>query len=263
MISRLQKLIAISVFVLLIASVTIFFQTQTPTNVYAQAIQPTPTSSVNRTVSVSGMGTASVPPDLAVVTLGVQTDAETAAQAMTQNSTQMQAVMAALQKAGVAAADIHTTVIQLYPRYENPPTPSTQSQTQPQPAITGPKVIGYTASNTVEVKVRKLDSIGTLLDQIVSAGGNQIQGIQFQVSDPSQALDQARESAMKDATHKATQLATLAGAHIGQVLTISENSQGPIPFQAPAMAQASVAVPVSPGQTDITVSVQVTWEITP
>ncbi len=237
--------------------------------VYAQA-QPTPTSGPSssslRTISVSGNGSVDVTPDMAVVTLGVQTNAQTASQALTQNNTQMQAVMSALQKAGIASADIQTSFVQLAPRYENPPQ-QPQGQAQP-PAQATPEAtptevpVTYTATNTVNVKVRKLDTLGTLLDDVVSAGGNQIQGIRFDVSNPSQAVDQARQAAMNDATHKAQQLATLANAKLGAVMTIEENSQQPIPFAAPMAAQASGAsVPVSPGTQTVTVNLQVTWEL--
>lgn len=228
---------------------------------YAQA-QPTPgpslTSSSLRTVSVTGNGSMDVAPDIAIVVVGVQNDAQTASQALTQNNTQMQGVVSALQKAGVANADIQTAAVQLFPRPENPP--QQQQGQQATPTIQPP---GFTAVNTVQVKVRKLDSLGTLLDQVVEAGGNQIQSVRFDVSDPSKALDQARQAAMTDATHKAQQLAGLASAKLGPVLTISENSQAPIPFAA-AQVQGGVGstVPISPGTQAITVNLQVTWELT-
>ncbi len=233
--------------------------------VYAQA-QPTPAAGLAatslRTITVSGNGSADVTPDMAIVTLGVTTDAQTASQALTQNNTQMQAVMGALQKAGVASADIQTSYVQLAPRYENPPQ-QPQTQAQPQAQATPTVVpVTYTATNTVSVKVRKLDTLGTLLDSVVTAGGNQIQGIRFDVSNPSQGMDQARQAAMGDAMHKAQQLATLANTNLGPVLTIEETSQQPIPFAAPMAAQAGGAsVPVSPGTQTVTVNLQVTWEL--
>jgi uncharacterized protein YggE len=224
---------------------------------FAQA-QPTlgPNSTPLRTISVSGNGSAEVVPDLAIVTLGVQTDAETASQALEQNNTKMKAVMDTLSKAGVASTDIQTVYIQLTPRYENPPQ-------QPGQATPANQPVGYTVTNTVQIKVRKLDGLGTLLDQVVSAGGNQIQGIRFDVSNPAKAMDQARQAAMNDATHKATQLASLANEKLGPVLTINETSQVPIPFAAAQAQSAEAAVPVSPGTQTITVNVQVVWTIQP
>ncbi len=226
--------------------------------VYAQA-QPTPalTTSTLRSITVSGNGQVEAAPDLATVSLGVQTDAQSAAQAISQNNTKMQAVMDTLQKAGIARADIQTTQVQLTPRYENPP------QASPGQAPSGSKLAGYTAINTVQVKVLKLDTLGGLLDQVVAAGGNQIQGITFDVSNPAQAMDQARQAAMSDATHKAQQLAGLANEKLGPVFSISENSQGPVPFAAAQVQSAPAGVPVSPGTQTITVNLQVTWEMEP
>lgn len=240
-----------------------------PPQVYAQA-QPTPaaglTSTSLRTITVSGNGSVDITPDMAIVTLGVQTDAQTASQALTQNNTQMQAVMSALQKAGIASADIQTSFVQLSPRYENPPPQQPQqgpAQTTPSVTVTATvQPVTYTAINTVQVKVRKLDTLGTLLDQVVAAGGNQIQNIRFDVSNASQAMDQARQAAMNDAIHKAQQLATLANAKLGTVMTINETSQSPVPFAAAMQAQPSAGnVPVSPGTQTVTVDLQVTWDL--
>lgn len=229
--------------------------------VYAQTEQtPTPPSAAlpNRAVTVSGSGMVNATPDIAIVTVGVQTDAKTASQALTQNSTQMQAVMDTLRKANIAAADIRTTSVQLYPRYDNQPNPQPNQQGGTEPN----QPVGYTATNSVEVTVRNLDNLGSLLDQVVSAGGNQITGIRFDLSDPSKAMDQAREAAMKDAMHKAQQLATLAGARLGAVVTINESSSAPIPYAAmQARADTASSVPVSPGSQPVTVDLQVTWEL--
>jgi uncharacterized protein YggE len=222
----------------------------------AQA-QPTQVSPPLRTVTVSGTGMAEVTPDMAVVTLGVQSDAQTAKEAMTENSSQMEAVMNALRSAGVASTDIKTTSIQLYPRYDTTPVASQPEQpTQPN------RLTGFTAVNVVELKVRNLANLGAVLDQAVTAGSNQIQGIRFDVSDPVKAVDQAREAAMRDASRKAQQLVSLANTRLGQVLTINESSRVPVPAVAVMeMRAADSSVPVSPGTQTITVDLQVTWEL--
>lgn len=231
---------------------------------YAQTVQtPTPVA-VSRTISVTGSGSADAQPDRAVIDVGVTTDAQTAAQALSANSKQMQAVIDALTKANVAAADVRTQTVQLQPRYAEP-TPVPQGQPQQAPSDQSNRVIGYTAVNTVEVRIRALNNLGAILDQVVAAGGNQIQDIRFEVSDPTTSMDQAREAAMKDALHKANQLATLASAKLGPVVTINESSQSPVPFQG-AVAQmntAKSAVPISPGSQTVNVVVQVTWELQP
>jgi uncharacterized protein YggE len=205
-----------------------------------------------RMINVSGTGQVSAQPDVAVVALDVQTEAEEAAAALAQNSQQMQALVNALEDAGVAAKDMQTQVIRLYPRYEQSPD------------IQGPdKLVGYTATNMVEVRLRNLDGVGEILDTAVQAGGNRIESIGFEVSDPALYVDQAREAAWNDALHKADQLADLAGAALGDVLTISESGRGPQPLvEQPVMAaEAAATVPIEPGSQTIKVEFQVTWSI--
>jgi uncharacterized protein YggE len=205
-----------------------------------------------RTISVSGTGMVSAAPDQALVSLGVQTDAEEASTALSENSSQMQALIDALEAAGIAAEDIQTQVLQLYPRYQETPVGTSGATTS--------TLVGYTATNIVQVTVRDLDSLGSTLDAAVKAGGNQIQGISFKVSDPSSLVDQAREAAWNDAMHRAEQLAGLAGAQLGDVLTINESSSVPSPIiEAARTALQAAAVPIQPGTQTITVDVQVTW----
>lgn len=202
-----------------------------------------------RTVNVSGGGQVSAQPDIAVVTLGVQTEAEEAASALTDNSQQMQALVDVLKDEGVAAEDIQTQVVRLRPRYEEEPRAEGQRE-----------LIGYTATHVVEVRIRDLDTVGEILDTAIQAGGNRIEGIRFEVSDPTVYLDQAREAAWNDARHKAEQLADLAGAELGEVLTISESGRGPQPIvERPMAVEAAAAVPIEPGSQSIQVDLQVTW----
>jgi uncharacterized protein YggE len=222
--------------------------TATPT----AAVVPVTSSQGPRTVSVTGSGTIEGQPDQAVVSLGVRTEDENAANALSQNSTQMQALISALRSGGVAQADIRTLTIQLFPRYEAPPTNDPGGS---------PVVNGFVATNIVEVTVRDLDNLGSLMDAAIKAGGNQVQGISFDISDQGTQLDQARQAAMQDARHKAEQLATLAGARLGGVVTIVETSSAPPPFLRELSAQADSSVPISPGTQTIQVDIQVTWEL--
>lgn len=234
---------------------------------YAQTVQtPTPAASpFSRTISVSGSGSFDAQPDQATIVVGVTTDAKTATDALNQNNQQMQAVIKALSGSNIAPNDIRTQTVQLFPRYTEP-TAVPQGANPPVQATETNRVAGYTASNTVQVTVRKLDTLGTVLDQVVAAGGNTIQSVQFSLTDPTKAMDQARQAAMQDAEHRAQQLASLANAKVGQVISISEASQSPIPYQPQAMqlnssAASAAAVPVSPGSQTVTVNVQVTWEL--
>ena len=212
-------------------------------------------ASVERTLSVSGTWEASAQPDIAVVTLGVETEAESAEEALDENSEQMQDLIDALEEADIPAEDIQTQAIRLQPRYEEsrPAEPGDEE---------GPtrELIGYTATNTVEVRVRDIGSLGSLLDTAVEAGGNRIQGIRFEVSETADLVDEAREAAWEDAEHKAEQLVKLADVELGDVLTINESSRVPRPVVREQFeAEAAAAVPIEPGTRTISVDIQVTW----
>jgi uncharacterized protein YggE len=164
----------------------------------------------------------------------------------------MQALLDALADEGVARADMRTQFVSLFPRYAE----------QPQPAGL-PEVAGYTATNNVEVRVRDLDQLGQLLDAAVAAGGNTISGIRFVAGEDADLDQQARAAAMDDARAKAEQLAALAGASLGPVISIREGAAAPIPgFGGEAAAGIGGAVPIEPGTEMVSVSLQVTWQLT-
>ena len=232
---------------------------------FANAQQPpTPTpvvetpapadSGVIRTVSVSATGIVSATPDKATINLGVRTQAETAAEALDENTEQMQALIATLREAGVASRDIQTSDFSIYPQYESRPNGTTT-------------ITGYEVSNRVTVTVRNLDNFGAILDAAVEAGGNQVDSIQFGFSDPEALLDEARQEAMAEAERKATQLATLADVRVGTVVSISEGGvTPPMPIMRGVMEESmamDAAVPVETGESDVSITVQVTYELVP
>jgi len=204
-----------------------------------------------RTISVSGSGRVSASPDIAVVTLGVETQADEATTAFTENGQQMQALMDALKEAKVVSEDMQTQAVRLYPRYEDKQDNAGQNV-----------LAGYTASNIVQVYVRDLETIGGVLDAAVQAGGNRIQGIRFEISEYAAYLDQAREAAWRDAMHKAQQLANLSGSELGRVITINESSHDPQPIIERAMlADSAGSTPIEAGRQIVEVNVKVTWSI--
>jgi len=213
-------------------------------------------SSPNRTITVNGHGEIKAAPDTAVVELGVFSQGNTAKAALEQNTKNMAALMDVLKAAGIDPKDIQTSNFNVGPRYDN-------SGKQP------PKVVGYDVNNSVSVTVRKLDELGTLLDQAVSSGSNQINGLNFTVDDPQKLQDEARENAVKDAKRKAALMAGAADAKLGPVITIKDGggpqpypmSRGMSPMVADAMVAKAAPVPVAQGQMLISSDVSVVWEL--
>ena len=206
-----------------------------------------------RTISLSGHGEVRMAPDLAIVTVGVMSSAATAREALDANTKSMEGVMAALKDASIELRDIQTSNFSVNPRYD-------YGQNNAQP----PKVIGYDVSNNVTITVRKLDGLGAVLDQVVSSGSNQINGVQFQVSRPEAATDEARKLAVADALRKANVYTVASGVTLGQIVSLSEGGgyQPPVPVFKTMRAEAvSADVPVAQGEQTIAVDVNFTWEI--
>lgn len=210
--------------------------------------QTTPDTDAERVIQVTGNGAVSAQPDIATVRLGVQTEADTAVDALDQNNVRMSDLISATLEAGVAEEDIQTQGLRLQPVYDR--------------SDDTPELTGYRASNIVEVTIRDLDNLGATLDAAIAAGGNTIENIRFEVSDREELLAAAREAAMNDAIQKAEQLTALADAELGEVLTITElGGTGPVPVALERVESESAAVPVSPGTQTIEANVQVSWRI--
>jgi uncharacterized protein len=203
------------------------------------------------TVTVAGLGTVSVAPDMAEITSGVVTQAPTAAQALTANSQAMERLLQALGGLGIAARDIQTTNISV--------TPLRRQGREGQ----SPEITGYEVSNQVRVKVRDLARLGRVLDQQVGQGANLVHGIRFGLQEPAPRLDEARKLAMADARRKAELYAGAAGLKVGRVVAVQEaGAPTPRAEMAPRVAM-STAVPVAPGEQDIQSSVTVTFTLEP
>jgi hypothetical protein len=127
---------------------------------------------------------------------------------------------------------------------------------------------GYSVSHDITVKVRDIDRTGAVLSTAVNAGATEVKGLRFSVEDPSPATDRARERAFADARHKAEELARLAGVGLGDVRSMSEESYTPVPverreFARYALAESSMPpdVPINPGDTTFSVTLQLVWEL--
>lgn len=211
-----------------------------------------------RTISIEGKGEVATVPDTAFVNAGVTTTGKTAREALDANTRAMADLIATLKTAGVQPADIQTSGFSVNPQYLYPERDAA-GNTPP------PRITGYQVQNGVDVRVRKLGDLGTILDQIVTVGANTINGVSFSVDDPKRLLEEARKAAFADAEAKARTYADAAGAGLGEVLSISETS-GPIPprpvlYKTMAAPAADSAVPVEAGQLTYDVNVAVQWAL--
>ncbi len=211
-------------------------------------------------ISVAGKGEVMAAPDVAYVDLGVTSSASTAREALATNSKSMAGLVATLKAAGIDARDIQTSGFSVNPQYFYPDKDA--SGNQPPPRITG-----YEVRNGVSVKVRKIDALGGLLDQVVTVGANTINGVSFAVDDPKPLFEEARKAAFADAESRARTYADSAGVGLGDVLAISESPEGgapqPMMMMKAMAAAASPAVPVEAGQLAFDVDVAVQWAIKP
>ena len=213
-----------------------------------------PAQSAPRTLSVNGTGKVSLKPDIAYIYVGVHTENPGAAEAVAENNANTQKLIDALKAIGVDASDIQTTNFSIYQN----------NQVGPDGKSSGTY---YSVDNSVNLTVRNLGQLGSLLDAAVKAGANNINNIQFDVADKTKALSQARVEAVKAAKAQADELAAAAGVQLGNIQSIqyADATPGPIMYGkgmgGGAAAAVNVSVPINPGQTDITVNVTLSYEI--
>lgn len=207
-------------------------------------------------VTLNVTETVEATPDQAQVSTGVQTRAPTAAQAMRDNATKMDSLIAALAKAGIPKKDIQTSGINLSAQYDYTDRPG-------QPA--GPRFIGYEASNQLSVKLRDIRKVGTLLDKMVEAGATNVNGPTFSISDPAPMLAQARAAALRSAKAQADYYAQAAGYRSARLVSLAESNSGgnpPMPMlTARFKDSAPAATPVQPGQVGSSVNLTVQYAL--
>jgi uncharacterized protein YggE len=199
-------------------------------------------------ISTTGEATVSVAPDLAQIDGGVTSEAKTAREASDANNAAMGKVLLALKGAGIEEKDFQTSRLSLQPQSApNRPGPST--------------IVGYRASNRVTVRLREVAKLANVIDTMVSAGANDIGGINFMVSQASKLLDEAREQAIADARRKAEIYAKAADVTLGAPLSISEEgAPGPMPYRK-MVAGMAVSAPVAQGEETLRIAVSVSWAI--
>jgi uncharacterized protein YggE len=215
----------------------------------AQGDQGSATQAPQRTLNVTGNGKAYLTPDIAYVYIGVHTENKNVAEAVAANTSAAQKVAEALKALKIDPKDIQTSNFSITP----------QQQYDQNGKLTG---ILYVVDNTVYVTVRDLSKLGDVLGAAVQAGANSINGVQFDASDKSKALSEARKAAVADAAAQAKELAEAAGVSLGAVQTINVyGSAMPMPLYEAKGVGGAAGVPVSPGQLVISVDVNIIYEI--
>ncbi len=201
-------------------------------------------------ITVTGEGAVQGAPDMAVLSLGVTTQAPTAVAAMGANTAALAVVLDRLKAAGVAERDLQTSNLTLNPNW-------TGYDQGAQPVIAG-----YTASNQLTVRIRDLAGLGAVLDAAIADGANTMNGLTFGLSDPAPATDKARQAAVADARARAELLVGAAGASLGRIVSITEGGGfvQPAPMFKSASAE-SAAVPVEGGEIATVATVTMVFEI--
>jgi uncharacterized protein YggE len=204
-------------------------------------------------IAVSGTGKITGAPDTLTISFGVTVVADTVAEAVSTAADSAEAVISALEAAGIAEEDIQTANYSIFPQYDY----RNDSQA----------LVGYQVNNTVTAKVRDLDAAGTIIDNVAAAGGDTVtvSGVSFSIEDNEQLVEAARAGAWEDARAKAEQLAQLAGVTLGSPTSIVETfSSPPVPYafeEAARLTAADSVTPISPGTQQVAVTLSVEYGI--
>ena len=230
--------------------------TDVPTISGGQASLKVSLNSQQEGIWVNWTGKVSVVPDIATLRLGIEAQEESVAVAQAGAYQAMGRVMETLEDNGIDKKDIQTQYFNIHR--------VTRWDSDKQQEI----VIGYRVTNIVTAKIRDMDKIGSIIDAVAVAGGDltRIDNVAFSVEDPAEYQQEAREKAISDAGEKAEQMARLAGVKLGKPTYITESTYYPSPVYRQEFAQASMAAPavetsISPGELEISLTVQIAYEI--
>ena len=250
-----------------------------------QVVPVWPPNSANSGIWVSGRGEATAPPDLAILDLGVEATRDTVQQARSDAAAAMDRAVVAVKARRVADRDIQTRYFNIQPLYTSREVTKCPGTPQPAPSSAGGAerlppagrcvqyyeqvITGYRVSNQVTVKIRDLDAIGPIVDEVAQAGGDltRIQGVRFTIENTRVLRDKARAAAVDDAIAKATQFASLTGSRLGKLSYVTETS-GDFP-RLESFEQAGVAArgadgpptPILPGELQVVITVQAAFGI--
>jgi uncharacterized protein YggE len=256
----LKRILLVGIVVALLMSVGLagfWIWGQVSSPVSAQDVEADAEYSPAQTITVLGQGSVRIKPDVARVSIGVETSSETVSEAVTENESNMESILAALTEMGIDDKDIQTMnySIQL-DRYPESMPQTESGSSQPQPV--------YRVSNMVNVTIRDLDKVGDVLDAVIEAGANNIWGVSFSLDDPKAAQVDARADAIADAQARAEALAELNGVQLGPVMSVSEllgSAPYPMPVAYAVESAAAGGGSISPGELEVSYQVQVAYFI--
>ncbi len=210
-------------------------------------------SGVQRTITVVGEGKVTISPDVARANIGVEVAKPSVKEASAENRAVLEEVLAALEEQGIAEKDIQTSGFSVYAERFGPEGPLAENEVQ------------YRVSNNVSVKIRDLDSVGTVLDAAIEAGANNIYGVDFALEEMDEARSDARAEAVADAKAKAEELAGLAGVSLGEIVSISEIIGAAGFYSGAAYSMQGLGggggAPISPGELEVSQQIQVVYAI--
>lgn len=208
-----------------------------------------------KTIVVKGSGETKVVPDTASITFNISTKDKEAAAAQTQNDEIVKALTDMLLEAGVAKSDIKTRNISMYEQYD---------YSKNEPVLTG-----YEASNHVQVTVRKVAELGSLITGAISVGVTSYDNLNFAAADTAAGYDKALALAVEDAARKAEAIAAAAGKTLVNIVTIEEQSVSQAirydatnkTMMAAEAAQTDGAAEISTGEITMQAELVATYEI--
>jgi hypothetical protein len=212
-------------------------------------------------ITTTGEASVEVVPNVAILSLGVETERLKATDAAAENAKATQAVVADIKAQGIDARDIKTLGVTLSPVYDE--------TTDANGRIVKRTLRGYQARNELSVRIRQTEKAGALAQQWIAKGANDFAGIAFDYDQKEAKYDALRSEAVRDALRKATSYTAGLGIRLGRVLTIGSPGGYPRPMAASPMSarvaksEAAVAIPVEPGVQTLRVEVEVSWELAP
>jgi uncharacterized protein YggE len=237
---------------LAIAAVAVAGAFGAPARVANAQDMPAVSQVLPRTITVVGEGRVRVDPDIARINIGVEVMRPTVREASDANQELVDSVLGALTDAGIPEEDLQTSGYSVYAERYGPNGPLPEDQTN------------YRVTNTVNVTVRDLETVGEVIDAAIEAGANNIYGIEFAVDDTTSYNSEARAAAVEDARARAAELAELTGVELGGVVSVSEVIGTVSPFnnfRADALAMGSGGTSIQPGQVSMTMQLQIVFEI--